>query len=111
MTKGQYLGELELYVMAAVSLLGDDGYGVTIQREIQTRSGRPVAMGAIYATLSRLEEKGYVASTLSDPLPVRGGRSRKYVKLTRAGHRALHHSTAMLTRMIPVRSVSGGRRR
>ena len=110
MGKGQYLGELELYVMSAVSLLAGDAYGVTIQREIEQRSGRPVAMGAVYATLSRLEEKGHVAFTISDPLPVQGGRSRKYVRLTPAGRRALHHSTTMLTRMIPALAAPRGRR-
>ena len=108
MPKGQFLAEFELYVMSAVSLLGDEAYGVTISREIEQRTGRPVAMGAIYATLSRLEEKAYVAFTVSEPLPVQGGRARKYVRLTAAGRRALQHSTAMLMRMIP--ALSAGHR-
>ena len=111
MAKGQYLAEFELYVMSAVSLLGDEAYGVTIRREIETRAGRPVALGAIYATLTRLEEKEYVAFTISDPLPVQGGRSRKFVKLTASGRRALRHSTAMLARMIPALSGGQGGRR
>jgi DNA-binding PadR family transcriptional regulator len=111
MPKGRYLAEFELYVMAALALLGDEAYGVTIRRMIAERSGRDVAIGAVYATLGRLEEKGYVGFRVSDPLPVQGGRSRKYARLTAAGRRALEHSTAMLAKMIPALSGgSGGRR-
>lgn len=107
MPKGRYLGEFELYVMSALALLGDEAYGVTIRRTIAHRSGRDVAIGAVYATLERLAAKGYVSFRVSDPLPVQGGRSRKYVRLTASGRTALEHSTAMLARMIP--ALSGGR--
>lgn len=106
MPKGQYLGEFELYVMSALSLLGDEAYGMTIRQEIERRSGRRVAIGAVYATLARLAAKGYVAFRVSDPLPVQGGRARKHARLTPAGRRALSASTAMLARMIP--ALSGG---
>jgi DNA-binding PadR family transcriptional regulator len=108
MPKGQYLGEFELYVMSALALLGDDAYGVTIRSEIEQRSGRHVAIGAVYATLARLADKGLVAFRISDPLPVQGGRSRKHARLTPAGRRALSASTAMLVRMIPALSSDGG---
>ena len=106
MPKGRNLAEFELYVMSALALLGDEAYGVAIRQEIERRSGRSVALGAVYATLSRLSGKGLVAFRVSDPLPVQGGRSRKYARLTPAGRRALEASTAMLARMIP--AVSGG---
>jgi PadR family transcriptional regulator, regulatory protein PadR len=106
MSKGRYLAEFELYVMSALSRLGDDAYGVTIRQEIEHRSGRRVAIGAVYATLARLAEKGLVAFRISDPLPIQGGRSRKYARLTPAGRRALQASTEMLVRMIP--ALSGG---
>jgi DNA-binding PadR family transcriptional regulator len=109
MPKGQYLAEFELYVMGALARLGHEAYGVTIQREIEARSGCAVAIGAVYATLSRLEEKGFVVFHISDPRPVQGGRARKHAHLTAEGRRALHHSTAMLRRMLPELS-SGGRR-
>ena len=101
MSKGQYLGEFELYVMAALARLGDDAYGLLIRREIEERSGRAVAIGAVYATLGRLAEKRYVTFRFSEPRPVPGGRSRKHVTLTAAGRRALAQSTSMLTRMLP----------
>jgi PadR family transcriptional regulator, regulatory protein PadR len=100
MAKGDFVGEFELYVMLALAHLGDHAYGVTIRREIESRTGRTVAIGAVYATLARLEEKGLVRFNLSDPQPVQGGRARKYFTLTRAGIGALRHSTSMLGRMM-----------
>jgi PadR family transcriptional regulator, regulatory protein PadR len=100
MAKGDFVGEFELYVMLALTHQGQEAYGVTIRREIETRTGRTIAIGAVYATLSRLEEKGLVQFRVSDPQPVQGGRARKYFTLTAAGARALRHSTAMLTRMM-----------
>ena len=101
MPKGQFLGEFELYVMGALQRLGDDAYGVTIGQEIESQCGRSVAIGAVYATLSRLSDKGYVAFRISDPLPVPGGRSKKHARLTAEGRHALAHSTAMLRRILP----------
>ena len=100
MAKGEFLGEFELYVMLALAHLGDEAYGVTIRQEIERRTGRDVAIGAVYATLSRLEEKGFVEHELSEPLPVQGGRARKYFTLTDSGDRALAHTTRMLARMM-----------
>jgi PadR family transcriptional regulator PadR len=113
MPKGKYLGEFELYDMSALALLGEEAYGVTIRREIEERSGRRVAIGAVYATLARLADKGLVSFRVSEPLPVQGGRSRKHARLTAAGKRALTASTEMLGKMIPALSSthrhSGGR--
>ena len=100
MAKGDFLGEFEIYVMLALAQLGPEAYGVTIRQEITRRTGRDIAIGAVYATLSRLEEKQLVRHVLSEPLPVQGGRTRKHFSLTPAGERALTHSTRMLTRMM-----------
>ena len=100
MPKGDFLGEFELYVMLALARLGDEAYGVAIRRDIEARAERGVAIGAVYATLARLEDKGMVRHQLSAPLPVQGGRARKCFVLTAAGERALAHSTAMLARMM-----------
>ena len=109
MPKGQYLGEFELYVLSALARLGADAYGMTVRREIEERAGRSVAIGAVYATLDRLAEKGLVSFSISEPLPVPGGRARKHAALTAEGRRALAHSTRMLARMLPLGS-GGGRR-
>lgn len=100
MSTDTFLAEFELYVMLAVARLGDDAYGVTIRREIEERTGRPVSVGALYATLARLGRKRLVAFEMSDPRPVPGGRSRKYCRLTPDGRAALEHSTGMLSRMM-----------
>ena len=112
MPKGQFLGEFELYVLGALARLGEDAYGVTIRQEIEDQCNRAVTIGAVYSTLSRLEEKGFVAFRISDPEPVPGGRAIKYARLTAEGRRALAHSTAMLHRILPGLSprTSGGRK-
>ena len=100
MPKGDFLGEFELYVMLALAQLRPESYGIAIRQEIERRTGRDVAIGAVYATLSRLEAKRLVQHQLSDPLPVQGGRARKYFTLTADGERALRHATSMLARMM-----------
>jgi PadR family transcriptional regulator PadR len=98
-SKGEYLGEFEQMVLLALLRLKEDAYGVTVRQEIQSRTDRRVAIGAVYACLERLERKGYVNSSVSDPKPVPGGRSRKYFKFTQAGAEALRRSREMMRRM------------
>ena len=100
MPKGDFLGEFEIYVMLALAHLGAEAYGVSIRQEIERRTARDVAIGAVYATLSRLEDKGLVRHELSAPLPVQGGRARKHFTLSDTGKRALTHAAEMLTRMM-----------
>jgi PadR family transcriptional regulator PadR len=114
MPKGDHLAEFELLVMLAVARLGeDDAYGVRIRQEIEGRTGRPVSIGAVYATLGRLCDKGFVSFSISDPEPVPGGRARKLVALSKSGRRALVRSATSFARMadglslVPAR---GGRR-
>jgi DNA-binding PadR family transcriptional regulator len=105
-----HLSDFELYVMLAIAALGRNAYGVTIADRIGERTGRDVSMGAVYATLGRLADKGFVSFTLSDPVPVRGGRTRKLVTLTTAGARALSRTTESLKRMlegVPLRPATG----
>ncbi len=97
---GKFLPEFELYVMLAMARLGDEAYGAAMRREIEERTGRPVSIGALYATLSRLEEKGLVALRAAAPEPGQRGRPRKYCRLTPAGEEAVHHSADMLRRMM-----------
>ncbi len=97
---GRFLAEFELYVTLAVARLGDEAYGAAMLREIESRTGRPVSIGALYATLSRLEDKGMVTVSPADPEPGQRGRPRKYCRLTAAGEEATRHSAHMLQRMI-----------
>ncbi len=100
MPKGDFIGEFELYVLLAIVHLDDEAYGIRIRQEIERRTGREIAIGAIYATLGRLTDKALVEFTLSAPEPVQGGRARKHYSLMPAGARAVRHSTSMLTKMM-----------
>jgi DNA-binding PadR family transcriptional regulator len=83
------LGEFEQVVLLALVRLGPDAYGATIRREIETRTGRDLAISAVYVTLDRLETKGLVRSRVGEPTPQRGGRRRKHFVLLPAGRRAI----------------------
>jgi PadR family transcriptional regulator, regulatory protein PadR len=93
------LGEFEHIVLLAILRLGDKAYGVTIRNEIQERIGREPAPGALYVTLDRLEDKGLLTSTLGDPTPQRGGRAKRYVKVSAQGMEALNHARACYLRL------------
>lgn len=97
---GKFLAEFELYVMLAIAHLGEQAYGVTVRREIEERTGRPIAIGALYVTLDRLAEKGFLDFEIAERQPGQRGRARKYCRLTPAGEEALAHSTAMLRQMM-----------
>jgi PadR family transcriptional regulator PadR len=100
MSGRDYLGEFEHMIVLALLRLGDEAYGVTVRREIEARTKREVSIGAVYATLDRLEAKGYVKSHRGDPTPERGGRSKRFFNVTAKGvaavsraQRALHSMT------------------
>ena len=93
------LGEFEQLVLLAIVRLKDDVYGVPIADEIERRTGRTVSPAAVYVTLRRLEQKGLLSSTMSDPTPERGGKARRCVKLTTAGLESLRASRQLLDSM------------
>jgi len=99
MSKGSFLGEFEQLVLLAVTRLESEGYGMSIRREIEARTNRDVTIGAVYATLERLERKGYLRSWDGESTPTRGGRSRRHFGLTPAGARALATSHGILASM------------
>jgi len=86
------LGALELTILLAVARLKGEAYGLAIRRDLAARTGRDYSVGALYTTLQRLEDKGLLTSRHSEPLPVRGGRSRRHFTLTGAGARALREA-------------------
>ena len=113
MPRSDHVSDFELYVMLAIAALGDAAYGVTIATRIGDRTRRDVSLGAIYATLGRLSDKGYVLFALSEPEPIRGGRARKLVSLSAAGWRALRVTTESLDRMrdgVALPPAAGARR-
>lgn len=99
MGKGSILGEFEQVVLLAVAQLRGEGYGVSIRREIEERGGRDASIGAVYATLSRLEDKGYLSSWEGEPEAKRGGRARRHYRLEPSGARALQVARGMMDRM------------
>jgi PadR family transcriptional regulator PadR len=99
MVQRGYLGEFELMVILTVVQLGEDAYGVPISRELESQRGRGVAIGSVYAALERLEEKGLVSSSLGHPTPERGGKAKRYFRVTQEGLRQVHRTRKVLTRL------------
>ena len=97
------IGQFEQLVMTAILRCGNDAYGVTIHASVEELSNpRSVALGAVYATLDRLEDKGLISSWLSDPTPERGGGSKRHYRLERDGERALRDSVLTARRICEV---------
>jgi DNA-binding PadR family transcriptional regulator len=93
------LGEFEQMVLLAIAHLREDCYGIPIVDEIERRTGRSVARAAVYVTLRRLEDKGFISSWMGDPTPERGGKGRRYVKLAAKGATALREARRAADRM------------
>ena len=96
---GEGLGEFEQLVMLALLRLGDAAYGVAIHQEIETRTGRDVALGAVYNTLARLEAKGLIGAYTGEPTAERGGRRKRHYTILPAGRVALSRSISLIRRM------------
>ncbi len=99
MRKRNYIGPFELMAMLAVMRLGKGAYGVPIFREIEQQCGREVALGSVYAALERLEDKGFVASQLGESTPERGGRAKKYFRITAKGLREVRETQRALNKL------------
>jgi DNA-binding PadR family transcriptional regulator len=89
------LGDLEVAVLLSVARLGGDAYSAAVRRDVSERTQREQTVGAVHATLQRLENKKLVRSWMSDATPVRGGRAKRCYALTAAGERALEHAHAV----------------
>jgi len=100
MAKTDSLGQFEQIVLTAILALREDAYGVTIHGKVEELAHpKSVSLGAVYVTLDRLEDKGMIASWLSDPTPERGGRARRCYRLEALGERALQDSAVAARRM------------
>ena len=91
------LGTFDLMILLALMRLGDAAYGVPISREIEETSGRVVALATLYATLTRLEKKGLVSSQLGEPTAERGGRAKRYFRVTAKGLREVRDAQRVFT--------------
>lgn len=106
--KGEHLGEFEEFTLLAVRALGDSTYAVPIQQYVEKVTARPISIGSIYAALARLEEKGFLRSTMSEAVAQRGGKARRVYTVTPGGLRTardLHRVREQLWKTI----AHGGR--
>ena len=83
------IGEFEEVVMLTVAVLYENAYGISIKEEIENRLERKVSVGAMRTALSRLEKKGYLKSEFGEATAVRGGKRKRYFKVTPLGKRVL----------------------
>lgn len=93
------LGEFEQLVLLSVLALGEEAYGASIRRHLHTAIARDVSLGALYATIERLEKRSMVSSTLTGATAQRGGKAKRMVQVTASGKRALERSRDQLTTM------------
>jgi DNA-binding PadR family transcriptional regulator len=99
MKRGELLGSLEHIILLALVRLDGNAHGMIVRREIEERTGRNISIGAVYATLERLEAKGYVSSFTGEPTPERGGRAKRLFRVEAAGKRALQISVQTIRRL------------
>ena len=99
MREHNYLGEFELILLLTLIRLGDEAYGVPLSRELALMRGRDVSIGSVYAALDRLELKGLVASSLGESTPERGGRAKRYFRVTKQGLRSVHETRKVLSKL------------
>ena len=95
----EHVGELELLVLLALMRLGEEAYGLSVHREIATRTRRATTFATVYSSLARLEEKGLVTSRLGEPTAERGGRRKRHYALSAAGGRAVRATLRDIQRM------------
>jgi PadR family transcriptional regulator, regulatory protein PadR len=107
--KDTHLGELEEIALLIVVALGQDAYGVAIQKRLERDAHRPIALGAVYAALSRLERKGYLRSSVGDATPQRGGRRKRMFAATPHGLRALRHVRRTREHLWRLADATGGK--
>ncbi|MBS1556435.1 MAG: helix-turn-helix transcriptional regulator [Bacteroidetes bacterium] len=106
----EYLGEFEELVLTMVAALQEDAYGAAISEEIETRLKREVNLSAVHVTLYRLEDKGYIKSSMGGGTNERGGRRKRIFSITSAGMamlRALKESRIELWKLVPQLKIVG----
>jgi PadR family transcriptional regulator PadR len=105
----EFLGEFEELVLTMVAALQEDAYGAAISEEIETRLKREVNLSAVHVTLYRLEDKGYIKSSIGGGTNERGGRRKRIFAITSAGMamlKAMKESRVELWKMVPQLKMS-----
>jgi len=93
------IAEFELRILLAVMQSGVEAYAVRVHQELEARTKRRVAIGAVYVTLDRLVQKGWLASRLGDPSPERGGKAKRFYTVTPRGKVALRGEIRAMHRL------------
>ena len=96
MAEQAHLGDFDLLLLLTILRLGDEAYGVPLAREFAALRGRDVAVGSVYAALDRLERTGAVLSRVGEATPERGGRAKRYFRVTEQGLRSVHAARSLL---------------
>lgn len=94
------LGSFEEFVLVATLRLGEQAYGAKIRQTVEEATGRSVSIGAVYATLDRLERKGFISSWQGEATPERGGRAKRYFRVEGAGVQVLNETRAARNRLM-----------
>ena len=108
MSKGDSLGEFEYLLLLAILRLNPNAYGMTVRREIAERTNREVTIGAVYATLERLENKGLVKSHDQVPSAEEGGRTKRIYKVTAIGMQAVKSTSSAMANMMDGLNLAKG---
>ena len=102
-----YIGELEELILLAIRQIGEDAYGIPV-REAVAQAGRNISVGSLYITLDRLENKGLVEGRQGEITPERGGKPKRYFRLTGEGETALRNANIVRTRLRAPLHLTGG---
>ncbi|SNS84408.1 Transcriptional regulator PadR-like family protein [Ekhidna lutea] len=90
--KEYQLGEFEEIVLLTVAILHEEAYGVSIKEDIEERLKRSVSVSALQTALRRMEKKDYLKSELGEATAIRGGKRKRYFKVTKTGKAALDYA-------------------
>ena len=107
MAKVPTLGEFEHVVLLAILRLGENAYGVTLRQEIAAHTDRHPSPGALYTTVDRLEGKGLVSSRFGEPTPQRGGRAKRFFRVTARGVDAIARAQRSYRRLLRGLTIPG----
>jgi DNA-binding PadR family transcriptional regulator len=88
------MGEFEEMVLYMVAILNGEAYGISIIAELEQRTGRPAAIGAVQTVLKRMESKGWVTSAFGEATQARGGKAKRYYTVTQSGQQVLAQKKA-----------------
>jgi PadR family transcriptional regulator, regulatory protein PadR len=108
MATNDNLGTFEQIILTSLVILGENAYGATVHEKVEELAEGSRSIGSVYTTLDRLEQKGYVKSWFGDPTPERGGRAKRFFKITAAGQRVLDHSMRVAGNMLAGLEGIGG---